>query len=123
MALINYLVDGGRSAVDLKTLQKALAFIEYLAEHAVRCYGSGLTHAVNAANAIVRRLKKQDLVDGFTARQIYSSGWSGLSDANTVKARLEVLVEANWLREKIMKTETNGGRPTIRYLINPNNLN
>ena len=122
LALINYLADGGRSAVDLASLKKALAFIEYLGAHAVRCYGSGLTHAVNVANAIVRRLKKQDLVDGFTARQIYSSGWSGLSDVDTVKAGLEILVEANWLSEKVMKAETNGGRPTIRYLINPNGL-
>ena len=119
LALLNYLADGGLAAVDLPALQKALAFVDYLIGHAIRCYGSGQAHAVAAAKAILRRIKRQDLKDGFTARQIYSSGWSGLSDGATVKSALEVLVEAEWLREETSKRETTGGRPTIRFIVNP----
>jgi Protein of unknown function (DUF3987)/Bifunctional DNA primase/polymerase, N-terminal/Primase C terminal 2 (PriCT-2) len=122
IALINYLADGGRNAVDLTALKKAIAFSDYLAAHAVRCYGSGSNHIVATAKAVLRRIKKGDLTDGFTARNIYGSGWSGLTDPTTVKAALESLVDTNWLREKVNKSMTNGGRPKVTFEINPKAL-
>jgi hypothetical protein len=66
--------------------------------------------------AILARIRKGDLLDGFTAREIQRRCWSNLSERDLVKAALELLVDYDWLAENVAPT---GGRPLATYLINP----
>src|SRR5262245_26094504 len=70
LALINHIADEGRYAVSRASLAKALAFARYAESHAVRVYSSGSEFEVSAAKAISRHIRRGDLKDGFTARDI-----------------------------------------------------
>jgi len=116
LALINHLVDGGSGAVGSDALKRAIAFSEYLASHARRLYGAGLRLEVVTAQAILARIRKGELIDGFTARDILQNDWAKLTDREQVIAGLALLVDHDWLAERITPT---GGRPRTDYIINP----
>jgi hypothetical protein len=98
---------------------QALAWAGYLESHAVRAYASLSLDNTEAAWAIWRRIKKGDLPQPFTARDIQRKGWSGLSQGDRVAAGLAALLDANRLRA--VKLET-GGRPSITYHVHPKAL-
>jgi putative DNA primase/helicase len=116
LALINHLVDGGSGAVGSDALKRAIAFSEYLASHARRLYGAGLRLEVVTAQAILARIHKGELIDGFTARDILQNDWAKLTDREQVIAGLALLVDHDWLVERITPTR---GRPRTDYIINP----
>lgn len=116
LALINHLVDGGSGSVGSVALKRAIAFSEYLASHARRLYGAGLRLEVVTAQAILARIRKGELTDGFTARDILQNDWAKLTDREQVIAGLALLVDHDWLVERITAT---GGRPRTDYIINP----
>lgn len=116
LALINQLVDCGSGAVGRDALERAIAFSEYLASHARRLYGAGLRLEVVTAQAILARIRKGELTDGFTARDILQNDWAKLTDREQVIAGLALLVDHDWLVEQITAT---GGRPRTVYIINP----
>ena len=93
-----------------------MAAAEYFEAHARRAYGAALNAEAPAAKAILARIRKGELRDGFNAREIYRAGWSGLSDRETVLGALEMLEDAGWLAARIEKTP---GRDRVSYLINP----
>lgn len=49
-------------------------------------------------------------------RDIYTRGWSQLKDKAEVERGLGALVRAHWLA---VHREETGGRPSVRYYINP----
>ena len=53
---------------------------------------------------------------GFSARDVQVKGWSGLTDIETVKAAIDVLVNEGWVRPVVIRT---GGRKKDAYEINP----
>jgi Protein of unknown function (DUF3987) len=116
LALISALADGVTGTVDGPACLRALTFAQYLESHARRIYAAGKESEVSAAKAIVSRIRKGDLVDGFTCREIHQHGWSNLSNAEQVKAGLDLLADCDWLSENSVKT---AGRPKTTYLINP----
>ena len=116
LALINHLVDYGSGSVGSDALKRAIAFSEYLASHARRLYGAGLRLEVVTAQAILARIRKGELTDGFTARDILQNDWAKLTDREQVIAGLALLVDHDWLVERITPT---GGRPRTDYMINP----
>lgn len=97
-------------------LRRAIAFSEYLASHARRLYGAGLRLEVVTAQAILIRIRKGELTDGFTARDILQNDWAKLTDREQVITGLALLVDHDWLAERITPT---GGRPRTDYIINP----
>jgi putative DNA primase/helicase len=118
LALINHLVDGDYGGeVEQMSLLKALAFVKYLESHARRIYGASNTVDVTAAKAILARIRKGDLQDGFTARDVHQRAWSNLTDRDHVKAGLDLLVDSDHLADSVMQTK---GRPKTTYTINPN---
>lgn len=119
LALINHLADGGAGPIRETALVRALAFAEYLETHARRAYGAGLANEADVAKLIVARIRKRDLVDGFTARDIQRKAWSGLTDADAIKAGLELLADLDWIAAETSET---GGRPRTAYAINPRAL-
>jgi hypothetical protein len=84
LALINHLVEGATGAISETAILRALAFADYLGTHARRAYGAGSEVETSAAKAILAKVRKGDLADGFTARDIHQHGWSNLSDREHV---------------------------------------
>ena len=116
IALINHLADGGTGPIPVTALARALATSEYLETHARRAYGAGGMTEVATAKAILARIRKGELQDGFAARDIRRREWSGLTDTGQIKAGLELLADYDWLAPRIVGT---GGRPRTEYAINP----
>ncbi len=116
LALINHLADGGSGDVRAVALKRAISFSKYLEAHARRAYAAGSENETAAAKAILARIRKRFLEDGFSARDVYRMQWSSLTNAEHVKAALDLLVDFGWLQEKAVKT---AGRASAAYLINP----
>ena len=71
------------------------------------------------AAALLARIRKGDLVDKFSLRDVLRREFSNLSDKTQVNAGLELLDDLGWL--KSMKLDT-GGRPKIVFIVNPRAL-
>ncbi len=117
LALINHLVDDNRGNVGIEALRKAIAYADYLETHANRVYSAALNSEIDAAKSILRRIKKGDLQDGFTKRDLHKKGWTMLADTKVVQEALDLLVEYGWLTSH--EDRKRSGRPTTRYQIHP----
>ena len=122
LSLITHLADNGQGAVPHSALLKALAFAAYLESHAKRVYGSFNAVELAAGKAILGHLRKGDLVDGFTARDIHRHGWSNLTDRDYIQAGLDMLVDLDYLATVVAAAGERGGRPKITYVVNPRGL-
>jgi Protein of unknown function (DUF3987) len=116
LALINHLADGGAGPIGAKALGRALAFANYLETHARRAYGAGLMNEAATAKLILSRIRSGDLTGGFTARDVQRKQWSGLTENDTIKAGLDLLADLDWIEAQEAGT---GGRPSVKYAINP----
>jgi hypothetical protein len=116
LALLIHLADGGQNPVGVDAIERACAWGEYFESHARRVYSQGLAPDDMAARALADRILREDLADGFTARDIYRRCWSGLPTRDDAQKGIDVLVELGWLAEH---RENTGGRPSIKYVINP----
>ena len=119
LALINHLADGVEGAVGPSALRKALAFSRYLETHAQRVYGAADMVELAAGEAILGHVRKGDLVDGFTARDVHQHGWSKLTERAWVHAGLDLLVDLDYLAANVSQSDQRGGRPKTTYLVNP----
>lgn len=120
LALVLHLADGGSGPVTEAATLQALAWGEYLESHARRAYGSVSQPETAAAKAILARIRKGDLQDGFAGWQVWRPGWALLSDREQVADALRLLVDYEWLQED-RRTDT-GGRPSTVYHVNPATL-
>jgi putative DNA primase/helicase len=116
LALINQLTDNDAGPVDELSLMRAIQFSEYLETHARRAYAAGSEAEAASAKAILARIRKGDLADGFSARDISQKDWSNLTDRNQVNAGLGLLEESAYVAAETVKTP---GRPKTTYRINP----
>jgi hypothetical protein len=119
LALIFSLADGGTGAIDGAAVLRALAFADYLESHARRCYAAGNEAETAAAKAILSRIRKGDLVDGFSCRDVHRRGWSNLSEPDQVQSGLNLLVDCDWLGAEQIAGGSAGGRPRTVYRTNP----
>jgi putative DNA primase/helicase len=119
LALINHLAGGGTDGIPETAILRALAFADFLETHARRAYGAGSEGETSAAKAILAKVRKGDLADGFTARDIHQHGWSNLSDRGHVQAGLDLLGDLDWIAAKTFQT---GGRPRVVFSVNPRGL-
>ena len=115
LALINWLADDGTGPVGEAALMRA----EYLESHARRAYSAGLSNEAATAKLILARIRKGELADGFTAREIQRKAWSGLTEIDALKAGIELLADLDWIDAATAET---GGRPRVTYDINPRAL-
>jgi hypothetical protein len=119
LALLFELIDTERLPVSVgKTAAlRAVAWCEYLETHAGRLYASAEKPAMEGARALLQRIRKGDVKDGSSARDIYRGRhWSKLSTPEEVTTAADVLEDYGWLRAE--KVET-GGRPTTRIRLHP----
>jgi hypothetical protein len=95
-----------------------------LEAHARRCYGLLIDDGLRAAQALAVKVGQGKLKDGFTARDVKRNPWRSLKTEQAVQAALDWLEDEDWLRgEEVGGTGPGGGRPTVRYFINPKALN
>jgi hypothetical protein len=116
IALIMHLASGGTGSVSVDAIIVAIRWADYLEAHARRVYAAAEAAPVDTAKLIWKLIESKKIECGFTARDIYTQGWSQLKDKAEVERGLGALVHAHWLA---MRPEETGGRPTVRYYINP----
>ena len=118
LALINHLADVGHGPVGKEAMARALGLAACLETHARRAYGAGPEAETAAAKAILSHVRKGDLTDGFSAREVHQHGWSNLTDRGQVQAGLDLLCDLDWI-VAVDKKHTGAGRPTAHYQVNP----
>jgi CRISPR/Cas system-associated protein Csm6 len=59
------------------------------------------------------------LADGFTMRDVRRNQWRHLSADEAIRAALDWLEGEGWVRPEATAENPAGGRPTVRYRINP----
>ena len=116
LALINHVAGSIGGPVGEAAVLRALAFAEYLESHARRAYAAGCQNETAAAKAILSRIRKGHLSDGFMARDIRRKEWSNLTDNGAIKAGLDLLAEYDWIAPHTVQTL---GRSRTTYAINP----
>ncbi len=116
LALLIHVIDEGRGPVELTALRKAVAWAQFLESHARRIYGLLTSGERSTLRHLGDALLGGVFADGFSARDVYRTHRSGLSDAKAVAAALQQLVDLGWLRPREKST---GGRPIITYELNP----
>lgn len=119
LALILHLVEGGGERVSLTNARRAAAWCEYLRGHATRVYGLVEASKVTSANLIAKRVIAGKLSDGFTVRDVMRKQWTRLTTNAEVERALAVLEEHGWVQSVESDNSVVGGRPTVRYAINP----
>ena len=117
LALITHLSEGDTGPVSELAMLKATSFAEYLESHAKRAYGSGMHTEVATAKLILARIRRGDLKDDFTAREVQRHGWSNLTDADQLKEALALLDDLDWISSESKAGST--GRHKLSYKINP----
>lgn len=117
LALIFEIVAGGRFEVGEMATLMALAWSDYLLSHAKRLYAAGQTVIEDSAKLII--VRRKELPQVFTLRDIHQKKWAGLADRETVATVIEMLIETNHCRELPKATTAIGGRPTMQYEWNP----
>ena len=116
LALLIHLADTRGGLVGAESLDKAIRWATYLESHARRLYGAAVMPDVSAAKALAQRIKRNDVQDGFTLRDVYRNGWSNLTTKEDAERAAAVLVDFDWLRSDRQQT---GGCPRMTYFINP----
>jgi hypothetical protein len=53
------------------------------------------------------------------AELVYLKGWSGLETPEATRLAAQILLDAGWIRELSGDPSPLGGRPSIRYRVNP----
>lgn len=100
------------------TLRSAIAWLAYFESHANRIYGSGANAIPKIAKELIKHLRKGDIEEPFTLRDIYyGKHWAGLGTAKQVEEVVVYLVEKHYLASKLVKSGK--GRPAEKYWVNP----
>ena len=116
LALLFHLADSpdGGSVTD-HALLMAIAWCEYLEEHARRLYAPALDPALHAARELDRHIRNGELPNPFSERDVYRHNWHLLNKKATREA-LEYLQDLG----RVAGLTTEGpGRPTTRWYVHP----
>ncbi len=119
LSLIFHLLDQGTNKstnVTAKAAKLAAAWCTFLEAHAERIYGLVTSGDVGRAKQILRHIRKGNLAEQFTARDIYRRQLAGLTKSEEVRDALNLLAEFGWLRQVAVSAGELGGHPTLLYL-------
>jgi hypothetical protein len=121
LALIFHLCDSSLSdtPVSLKAAELAASWCEYLEPHARRIYYSISSRLDTTARLLGQKIKAKKLAGPFTARDIYRHHWTGLTSPDDVSDALAELEALYWVNSETIGGSSNGGRPSLRYHLNP----
>ncbi len=124
LALIFHLVevvDGTTEPgpVSERAAVMAAAWCDYLESHAHRLYAGATMPGVQAAREIIKHIRRGDIKDSCSVRELWRPQWSKLATSDEVKAGLEVLEQYDWLNLEKSATGERGGRPSEIVRLNP----
>ena len=119
LALIFHLTDGGVGRVPVEAALRAAAFVQFLEAHARRVYSLVNLAQTSAARTLARHIANGRLPDPFTAREIAHKGWQGLDSPQRIDGALSVLEAYGHVVGVEVPATEKGGRPTVRYRVNP----
>lgn len=123
LSLIFHLIDiadgTATGNVSAKAANLAVLWCQYLEAHARRIYSMSIAPEREAALILAKHIKKGDLPNPFTAKNVYDKTWQLLRNKEEVEAACHVLEEENWLRMERQSKNSQRGRPLIIYHINP----
>ena len=121
LALLLALADGCDGEIPLAPVRRAASWCEYLTSHAHRIYAAKLTPERSAALLLSKRLRGgwRHREATFSLRDVYVNGWMGLGTPDEVRAALQILEEASWVRKHAKTQATSGGRPSEQWATNP----
>jgi hypothetical protein len=112
--------DPDKDQVSLRTIEKALGWLNYLLPHAERVYHAAEHPETQAAELLLARLRRGDLGNLFKARDAYRKNWQGLSDSRAVRQACRLLADYGWILERDDPDAKSGGRPSDPlYILNP----
>ena len=104
LALIFHLIEmadsnplGEPGAVSAQAVQMAIDWCVYLESHANRVYSLNEQPEMLSASVLLDHIRKGDVKDGCTPRDIYRNGWKFLKTPDETKAALLVLDEYGWV--------------------------
>ena len=109
-------VTGGVTA---KSAQLAVDWCKYLESHARRIYAMTASPEHETAVKLSEKIKKKCLPSPFTAKNIYSKHWHGLTDKLEIEEACNILIEENWLKMQKKPKPPTGRPPLPEYSINP----
>ena len=98
---------------------KAIAWADFLGDHARRVYHLWMHAEVRAAQKLSEALLQRKLPDPFTTADIQRKGWSGLGSPREIVAALEFLEATGWVRPLPKPEIPTPGRPGKGYAVNP----
>lgn len=116
LALLIHLAGDSGATVGETALLKALAWAEYLESHARRAYASVTQAEAEGARALLNRIRRGEVPDPFTPRDVYLKHWACLSKPEEVHEAARLLADLDYLRKEEQAT---GGRPKGAIWINP----
>lgn len=118
LALIFHAVGRHCGPVTLEATNLAIRFAGFLESHAQVLYA--LLHQETSPLAdLVRHIRAGDLAAEFNLRDLQRHAWSGLTDRDVIQTALNDLMDANWIREKIVDTARPGRPSGPIYEVNP----
>ncbi len=98
------------------TVFKAITYTEVLISHARRVFALGENQIFALAHTLLVKIKKGELKQGFTRREVSRKNWSGLKSDEAIQDVINLLIDYGYLRELKTKGE---GRPTNYYYFHP----
>jgi hypothetical protein len=120
LALLDHLISGNFGDVGIDSLKRALSWHNFLFAHAERAYSTVVCSSLEGARSLLNHIKKGDLSDGFTIRDIYRKGWASLSTVKEASDAVEHLLDLGWIMSvRDEQKSAFDGRLTIRFYINP----
>lgn len=105
-------------SINLAHAQQAAAWCEYLESHAKRIYSCVTSPEAHAARLLAGHIEHGDIGESFSTREVYAlHHWAGLDTPERVRAALDVLADAGWVR--CIEQKAGFGRPSETWQVNP----
>jgi hypothetical protein len=120
LALISHLSEwafcGPGGPIGRSAVEKAIAWIYWLENHARRIYGCAVPPEDTALQPLSEKIRAGELGSEFTTREIKRKHWAGLADTTKIEAALRLLADAGWIRTK---RAPGAGRARFVHVVNP----
>jgi hypothetical protein len=105
--------------VSLENTDRAIKLCLYLESHAKRLYSFARTATQSASEELAFKILRHRLGTEFTARQVVQQSWHSLKSTEVVLEACNALEKAGWLRSVREGPGPKGGRPSLRFQVNP----
>ncbi len=115
--------EGSREAwqVSKENANRAIKWCTYLESHTRRIYSLKPSPEQQSAVALLGKIRDRAIgsTGFFTAREATQHGWTALTTPEQVRTATDVLAIAGWIRAANLPVGSKGGRPSLRFEVNP----